>query len=227
MPPAAASAGRLAAICGSCYLSAVRRADTATTSGAQVGPASMPIDDPAAADSWRWISANPKTFAAPCADRQQRFEWAGCAGGQRGALPTLTTPIAEISAEEFDRVTSTSLRGAPFGCRLLAVIWANADRATLSISPRWRGKIGGNRLRRSIMQRLGRRHSDADEKCLLMRLPARRRSRQRQRRSRPLARFDLPVRPRGAVSGRKMPALLETDRDENASRDSGGRSPAR
>lgn len=56
------------------------------------------------------------------------------------AALTLTTPIMEIDVEEFDRVTSTNLRGTSSAARPSAAISASASRAALLTSRRWPGK---------------------------------------------------------------------------------------
>ncbi len=80
----------------------------------------------------------PEHFHAALAQIDERF--GGLDVLVNNAALTLTTPIMEISVEEFDRAPAPTC-GAPFSAvRLLAVILVNADRATLSISPRWRDK---------------------------------------------------------------------------------------
>jgi NAD(P)-dependent dehydrogenase (short-subunit alcohol dehydrogenase family) len=95
----------------------------------------MPRAAPAAR---RWIS-EPEHFHAALARIDERF--GGLDVLVNNAALTLTTPIMEISVEEFDRVTSTNLRGTFLGCQIVGRYFSQPDRATLSISPRWRDKM--------------------------------------------------------------------------------------
>jgi NAD(P)-dependent dehydrogenase (short-subunit alcohol dehydrogenase family) len=61
------------------------------------------------------------------------------------AAITPTTPVMQITPEEFDKVLAINLRGTFLGCQVFGAAMARPATAASSTSPRWPGRTAARR----------------------------------------------------------------------------------
>lgn len=83
----------------------------------------------------------PEHFHAALAQIDERFD--GLDVLVNNAALTLTTPIMEISVEEFDRVTSTNLRGTFLGCQIVGRYFSQRRQGNIINLASLAGQNGG------------------------------------------------------------------------------------